>query len=145
MKISEIVPLGALLVSIISIIVSATVVLTHESADLKNLKAQIGDPGIPSGIYAQIANANASAIRPETVSKHSSKASEEARKEGDKAEKNASQLSNEFKIVKEEVTACYEYSKDAKNLAEKALSHTKSKLPIGTIVAWSPKYRTKDG
>ncbi len=54
MQNSDRISLGALIVSVISIIVAGTTVMNRNTYDLGALQEAVGDASKPSGLYAQI-------------------------------------------------------------------------------------------
>lgn len=62
MQTSDKISIGAFLVSVVSIIVAVTTVMNKSTYDLDAIKAAIGDPNAPSGLYAQVDNAKKDAL-----------------------------------------------------------------------------------
>ena len=149
MQTSNKIALGALAVSIISILMTGTIFLTRSSYDLDALKDAVGDSSKMSGLYAQIELAKKEALIAKTKAESSENISNKSWSIAQSAKETAESAKNTATSAEENTQKARSSSKDAVEIArgasksankaeadsQKALLNS---VPIGTILPWIP-------
>ncbi len=149
MKSNDKIALGALIVSILSILVATTTFFIRGSFDLDSLRDAVGDASKPSGLYAQVDIAKRDALTATTLSESSKEVSKEARNVALKAEKTATSAEKDAESALDKITIAVKKADNSKTKSEKAQESAQEALsvsqnallnvvPIGTILAWIP-------
>jgi hypothetical protein len=143
---------GALIISIISMVVTATAIVVGGTRDLSNIKDLLGGPGESNGLYAIVDNvkhdaesAKLTADHAKTVSDEFRSISNEASRAATEAKASASIILDGFDALKERIANTDKTSAQAFEAANVALNSTKENLPVGAIIPWNPTYRDKNG
>lgn len=155
MQTSDKIAFGALLVSVVSIIVAVTTVMNKSTYDLDSIKSALGDPNVPSGLYAQIDSAKRDSLEAKTLSQGNKSTSNEARQIAQLAEKTAVSAEKDAQAALAKIQGSEILSKNAEALAKVASESAESakkdskiallnSVPIGTILPWIPTDKMKN-
>jgi|UPI00037C4812 hypothetical protein len=155
MQTSDKIAFGALLVSVISIIVAVTTVMNKSTYDLDSIKSALGDPNVPSGLYAQIDNAKRDSLEAKTLSQGNKGTANESRSIAQLAEKTAISAEKDAQAALSKINGSEVLSKKAEasaKVAEVTAQAAKrgsemallNSVPIGTILPWIPTDKMKN-
>jgi len=152
MEMSNKIALGALGISIISMIITGTAFIVGGTHDISNVKKMLGAPGTSDGLYAIVTKVQQTAESAKLTAEHAKTISEESRNlsnsssgKSTEAKADASIVKSQFKRLKDEFSKTENNSTEALKVAEKALSLSKFDLPLGAIISWNPTYRDVNG
>jgi len=149
MQTSDKISIGALVISLVSILVAGTTVINRNTYDLGALAEAVGDVSKPSGLYAQVDVAKRDALTAKTLSENNKSISNEARQLATLAEKTATSSEKDAQSALSKITNAENMvieakgeSLEARNLALQANDVSQKALlnsvPIGTILPWIP-------
>lgn len=149
MQTSDKIALSALAVSVVSIIVTVTTVLNRGTYDLNSVKEVLGNPSVPSGLYAQVDVAKRDVLAAKTLAESNKDISNEARRLALLAEKTAVISQKDAQEALSKVAHAENLASTASEISENANTHANkpsetaqsafvNSVPIGTVLAWIP-------
>lgn len=152
MTTSDKVAIGALGLSIISVVVTVTLFISRGRYDVDALRKDIGDPSVPSGLYGQVDQAKSNALKATVDAIASKETSEKARADSLEARDNSIKAKGELDVVKVQVKTVSEKTENAfqqansaadlaKQASDKSSAAIMAAVPIGTILPWDPVIR----